>query len=471
MAVLFVSMGCLISCHQKEDNDVDVEAMRARLNAIMLEHQQMQSDYENYASTLSAKEDSIQAQAREIESLLAQLKSAQANNGGRSVGGNNSAALRKKNAELKAKQEQIAEMEGRLAQMSKELESIKQLVRQNGGSSQSMNDQDLVTLGEMQRELDNQDRLIAKLANEKVVLTNRNDSLTALVAFFSAQPNPTTVQVVEGDATAQVANLQAQVVGLQSQVSQQQEEINRLNAELKEQVALVAEAQSMAASAKSEADASKKATAKTKGAVNQKLAELEAMCENYRREIEQLRAENQLLRTENDSLRGQVVTMQKEAEQTAQDNEKLSQKVRMAAILVTRDVTVTPLKRISSNSGKETNRASAVNALKIDGTILDNNVVDPGTVVIYARVCYPNGQVLCIPPFDANGNAIPCQEIEVNGTKITYTFAHALEFTGESRPFSMIWNRGEEIELTAGIYKVTLYANGNNIGTTTFRLK
>ena len=456
LAVLFLTLGCLISCNQNADNDAEVEAMRARLNAIMLEHQQMQMDYENYASTLAQKDSAIQAQAREIERLLSELKVSQTSGGT----GHSGAALKKKTSELKAKQRQIAELEERLAQQSKDLESMRQLVREANSNNETLSEGEMLTLGEMRQQLTDQDRLIAKLSNEKVVLTNRNDSLMAMVTFLTAHDG----SVKDGDGASQVAELE-------NLVSKQQEEITRLQAELNEQVALVAEAQSMAAAAKSEADANKKATAKAKGTVNQKLSELEAMCESYRKEIEQLRAENLQLRTENDSLRGEVELMQKNAEQKAEESAKLTQKVRKAAILVTRDVTVTPLKKISNNSGKETNRASAVNALKIDGTILDNNVVDPGTVVVYVCVNYPDGHVVSVPVFDARGNMIPYQEFEVEGTKRPYTFAHAIEFTGESRPFTMIWSKSDEVELVAGIYKVTLYANGNVIGSTTFRLK
>lgn len=458
-AAVILGAGCFVSCNQNRNDDSEIEAMRARLNAIMLEHQQMQLDYENYASNLAEKDSAIQAQAQEIERLLAELKTAKDSKP--TPGTDNSARLNRQAAEIKAKQQKIAELEKQLEQQTRELAAMRQMAAQNGNSVEKA---DLSAVVRLQKEVDEQDRLIASLSNDKVILTNRNDSLAAMVAFLTSGNRQ-----VAGDgqlATGSEAYSQ-RVAQLEAQVGRQQEEITRLQAELKEQVALVAEAQSMADAAKTEAANSQKAA---KGAVNQKIAELEAMCKSYAEEIARLKAENEQLKNENDSLRTEVVTMRQDAEQQALDNAKLAEKVSMAAILVTKDVTVTPLKRVSNNTGKETNRASAVTTLRIEGTILDNNVVDPGSIVIYARVTDPAGRLVYIPKYDGRGEIVP-QEFLSNGNKVSYTIAQAIEFTGESRPFTIVWNKNEEVELTAGVYKVALFANGNIIGTTTFRLK
>ena len=457
-AALVLTSVTFVSCDQKQNNDAEIEAMRARLNAIMLEHQQMQLDYENYTSNLAAKDSAIQAQAKEIERLLNELKVAQA----AASGNGSNARLNRMSADLRAKEQKIKELENSLEQQARDLAALRQQLA--GQSATISSDVDLAALARLQQQLDEQDLLIRDLSVDKVVLTNRNDSLAALVAYQSTHSQ----SIANLDESKE--QCEALVRQLEGQLALQQDEITRLNNELKEQVALVAEAQDAAATAKKDAETYKKSAANTKGAVNKKIAELEEMCNQYKEEIEQLRAENERLKTENDSLRTEVVTMRQEAQQTAIDNAKLAQKVSMAAILVTRDITVTPLKRVANNSGKETNRASAVTTLKIDGAILDNNVVDPGSIVLYVRIIDPAGRLVATPKFDGRGIVIP-QEFESNGARISYTVAQSVEFSGEGRTFTIIWNKGEDEELTAGIYKVVVYANGNNIGSTTFRLK
>ena len=59
----------------------------------------------------------------------------------------------------------------------------------------------------------------------------------------------------------------------------------------------------------------------------------------------------------------------------------------------------------------------------------------------------------------------------MNGTPMQYTVKQDIEFTGFSRKVSMIWKKLESVEMPAGLYWVTLYANGNEIGKTSFKLK
>ena len=63
------------------------------------------------------------------------------------------------------------------------------------------------------------------------------------------------------------------------------------------------------------------------------------------------------------------------------------------------------------------------------------------------------------------------QKFDANGVRTTYTTVRAFEFTGDSRQFDMSWSMDSDSELEAGIYRVSLFANGNLIGVTEFKLK
>ena len=255
----------------------------------------------------------------------------------------------------------------------------------------------------------------------------------------------------------------AQVTMLQNQVTQQQTEINRLQEELAKQVALVAQANEQAKNAKPAASETKTNIAKTKGSINKKLAQLQAQCDEYYEELERLRAENIVLRNENDSLRTQVVTMKRNVENVAVENAKMAAKVSRASVLTTSELTVTPLKRQSNSVGKPTSRASATGAFRIEGYLMDNSVVEPGTVTVYAVITSPSNVVL--------HNGTLEQKFEANGVRTTYTTVRAFEFTGQTRPFDMSWSKDDDVELESGVYTLRLYANGNLIGTTEFKLK
>ena len=249
---------------------------------------------------------------------------------------------------------------------------------------------------------------------------------------------------------------------LQNQVSSQQAEINRLQEELAKQTALVAEANANNAK-NAKADESKANIAKTKGSINKKLAQLQAQCDEYYEELERLRAENIILKNENDSLRNEVVSMKKNVENVAVENAKMAAKVSRASVLSTSDLTVTPLKRLSNGTGKPTSRASATHAFRIEGYLMGNSVVEPGTITVYAVITSPSNTTL--------HNGTMEQKFDANGVRTTYTMVQAYEFTGQTRPFDMSWSCDDQIELESGVYRLSLYANGNLIGVTEFKLK
>ena len=454
VALTILSVGCLISCNQNSQNGPTVHEMQTRLDEIMKEYQEMQQSCDEYTQQLAAKDSSIQAQAAEIQSLIDQLNncgskgaSVKAGRSAKGVGGVSNAKLRKLNAQLEAKKAEIAYLQQRLDQQTAELNDLRNV---EGYA-------DRETIARLQRLVKEQDARIVALSNDKVALTNINDSLTAHMAYLLGQRSEHT-DAVSAEAAAQIALLQGQV-------STQQAEIARLQEELANQIALVNEANANARNAKAEAEkaAASNNAAKTKGTINKKLAQLQAQCDEYLEELERLRAENVVLRNENDSLRNEVVSIKRNAENVAVENAKMAAKVSRASVLSTSDITVTPLKRLSNGTGRPTSRASAVSAFRVEGYLLANNVVEPGTITVYAVITSPSNVVL--------HNGTVEQKFDANGVRTTYTTVQAFEFTGDSRQFEMGWSKDDETELEAGIYRVSLYANGNLIGISEFKLK
>ena len=400
VALTFMTIGCLVSCNQNTQNGPTVNEMQTRLNDIMKEYQEMQSTCDDYSRQLAAKDSSIQAQAAEIQRLIDQLGTAgksTAVKGGRTAAKASPAQQRKLRAELKAKKAEIARLQERLNQQTAELNALKA----------ADNYADREALARLQMLVKDQENRIIALTNDKVALTNINDSLVAHVAYLMGQR-------MDSEKTSN-AEYAAQVAVLQDQVANQQTEINRLREELAKQTAAAQEA---AKKSNTAATQTKTDVAKTKGSINKKLAQLQAQCDEYYEELERLRAENIILKNENDSLRSQVVTMKKN---------------------------------------------SATHAFRIEGYLMGNSVVEPGTITLYAVITSPSNVVL--------HNGTVEQKFDANGVRTTYTMVQAYEFTGQTRPFDMSWSCDDQTELESGVYRLSLYANGNLIGVTEFKLK
>ena len=431
-ALTFLTVGCLISCNQNSQNAPTVHEMQTRLDEIMKEYQEMQQSCDEYSLQLAQRDSSIQAQAAEIQNLIDQLnncgtKGATVKGGRSGKGGSNvsSSKLRKLNAQLEAKKAEIVYLQQRLDQQTAELDAL----RNTEGYG------DMETIARLRRLVKEQDARIVALSNDKVALTNINDSLTAHMAYLLGQRPETTVN----------AEAAAQIALLQGQVTSQQAEIARLQEELASQIALVNEANENARNAKAAAENTaantKTNVAKTKGSINKKLAELQGQIDAY----------------------NEVVSIKRNAENVAVENAKMAAKVSRASVLSAADINVTPLKRLSNGTGRPTSRASATNAFRIEGHLLANNVVEPGTITVYASITSPSNVVL--------HNGTVEQKFDANGVRTTYTTVQAFEFTGDSRQFDMNWSKDDEMELESGIYRVNLYANGNLIGVSEFKLK
>lgn len=443
-AIAFMAAGCLVSCNQNTQNGPTVNEMQTRLNDIMKEYQEMQSTCDDYSRQLAAKDSSIQAQAAEIQRLIDQLNNAgkgtATTRSNRTGSKTNTAKLKKLNSELSARKAEIARLQERLNQQTSELNALKA----------ADNYADREALARLQMLVKQQENRIIALTNDKVRLTCTNDSLVAHVAYLMGQ------RAENENATN--AEYAAQVAALQNQVANQQNEINRLREELAKQAAVAEASQKSQAPAETKTD-----IAKTKGSINKKLAQLQAKCDEYYEELERLRAENIILKNENDSLRSEVVSMKKNVENVAVENAKMAAKVSRASVLSTSELNVTPLKRLSNGTGKPTSRASATHAFRIEGYLMGNSVVEPGTITLYAVITSPSNVVL--------HNGTVEQKFDANGVRTTYTMVQAYEFTGQTRPFDMSWSCDDQMELESGVYRLSLYANGNLIGVTEFKLK
>ena len=59
----------------------------------------------------------------------------------------------------------------------------------------------------------------------------------------------------------------------------------------------------------------------------------------------------------------------------------------------------------------------------------------------------------------------------MDGVDMLYTCEQDVEFYGQGRNFSMIWRKSKATNLEPGVYTVTVYNAGNEVGKANFTLK
>ncbi len=360
----------------------------------------------------------------------------------------------------------VADLEKCRADLAAQAAQVKslQISAEQGGKSESQLRAELAAMAQNEAKLraqneeltKSQNTLNAKCAEDKAALNSSIKSLEAQIgqlqdqiAYLTAENGRLTAdgqkkvqnEVNTGAAEANlIADLSAQLDAQKAEIASLQQQLEQRSKEL------------------AAVNAAKTATP-TKGAVSQKLAELQTLCDSYAAEIERLRAENEQLRSENSELRDKVAS----SADLIAENERLQQKVNLASVLVTSDLVATPGKSVKGNIVKPATKAAQTMAVRIDCRILDNNVVDPGSITIYARIANAANRVLC------NGSA-DVYSFDLNGVQMQYTAKQDIEFTGYSRNLTMLWKKDANMEMAPGLYWVTLYANGYEIGKTSFRL-
>lgn len=482
------------------------QAQRAKLSADA--SSESGATLRNQQKQLRQKESEInnlQKQLKEQQSQLAELQ--RSSDKGVSASGD-VAALTK---QIREQQSKIDDLSSQLENSNKSLNITRQQCDQDaerlGGQITGLQRQvnDLQNqLEEAQGVLKNMPKTddnateVARLKGQVKSLNGQVDDLNAQVSALNKKLAEADKQAqsqkndLQKDANAESAALQAQLkkaqdelASCQAQQQQLSSQIEDLRKEAKNNVNLQGEA---AESAKTIADlqktvadqqrqiadlqaqvkakeaelknAAKESKSANKGAVSEKLAELQALCDSYVEQIAQLKAENEQLKAENATLK----ETNQQAQQVIAENAELVKKVELASVLVTSEVTAQGGKSISGTVLKETTKAKQVKVVRVNAHILANNVITPGSVTIYARIANAANRVVC------NGNPSD-YTFDMGGVPMQYTLSQDIEFTGAARNISMVWRKFESVTLEPGLYWVTLYANGYEIGKASFTLE
>ena len=405
----------------------DVQRLRNENGSATNLNEKIKKEYEAQLASLNSQMASMNTQLDGCRSQLDQLN-AQINAKNEEIKRlSNGASAPDESAELKQLRSLVNELNGKEAECRREYEKLQKTAEQDGKSHSA----EKVALLAQVNDLNQQ---IASLQSNVENLQNQNAEL-----LKNKGGN-------QSDNSAEKASMQQTIDDLSSQVAQQNRQIAQLQADLQQK--------------NQELEASKSAsgTKVDAGTVNSKLAELQQLCDSYQAEIERLRTENEHLKNENAELKDRVAN----SADLFAENERLPQKVKLASVLVTSDLKVTPGKSIKTgNIVNPTNKAKKVKVIRIDCRILDNNVVDPGSMTIYARIATAANRVL------ANGQP---ESFDMSGVQMQYTLKQDIEFTGYGRALAMIWKMNNDIELTPGLYWMTLYAGGYEIGKVSFKL-
>ena len=188
--------------------------------------------------------------------------------------------------------------------------------------------------------------------------------------------------------------------------------------------------------------------------LKRELATVRKVLRSYGIEIDSLNRLNQNLTAENTQIKGQYAEATRQIEGLNNEKASLSEKVAIAAQL---DATGISLQG-KNKHGKTTNKISKCTALQLNFTISKNVTAGNGTKTVYVRITSPTGSLL------SGGGTF-----QYENKSLASSMQKTIEYGGQETPVTLFWNVNQA--LMEGTYNVSIFADGNMIGTRSFTFK
>ncbi|MBO4810394.1 MAG: hypothetical protein J5552_02375 [Prevotella sp.] len=188
--------------------------------------------------------------------------------------------------------------------------------------------------------------------------------------------------------------------------------------------------------------------------LKKELNSVRAVLRTYIRQVDSLNQVNQSLRQENTQLSGRLEESNRQNQNLQQQREQLTEKVTIAAQLDATAISMTALNK----RNKVSKKMKDAKTLQVNFNISRNVTAENGQRTIYVRIQTPNGDVL-------NGGGTFAYE----NRQLEYSMKKVIEYSGEETPVTMFWQVGEF--LSAGEYLVSIFADGNMIGSRRFNFE
>jgi len=185
------------------------------------------------------------------------------------------------------------------------------------------------------------------------------------------------------------------------------------------------------------------------------LGTIRRVLKSYVVQIDSLNMANQELRAENLEVRQELQRIESEKQELTEVRDELSSKVEMASVLSAKNIVISPLNKRS----KETNKTTKVVKLRVCFTLRENPILEPGPKIIYIRIVRPDDVIL------TSG----VNFFDFQGEQIVYSASREVSYENVDVDMCIFWNN--DGQLVPGTYQVHLYADENEIGSSSFGLR
>ena len=207
-----------------------------------------------------------------------------------------------------------------------------------------------------------------------------------------------------------------------------------------------------------EIEQTKKISLKKINAYQEQVTTLRGIMRDFVVQIDSLNRRNQELMAENREVKEQYKQIESEKEQLSEEKEELEENLERAATLQVRNLVAEALNRRS----KDTRFARRAEKIRIYFILAENVAAKRGPKNIYARIMRPDELLMS----KSENNLFRYENLEIQ-----YSAMREVVYEGHDLPVAIFWDNTNEPELMPGEYEVDIFADGRNIGNTTFSLQ
>ena len=185
--------------------------------------------------------------------------------------------------------------------------------------------------------------------------------------------------------------------------------------------------------------------------LKKELATVRAVLRDYVMQIDSLNRQNERLRAENTQVKNELAERNTQIEGLSTEKASLSEKVAIAAQLDATNIQLTALRK----NNKAAKKIADCKTMQVSFTITRNVTAANGNRTVYVRIQNPGGNTL-------NGGGTFTYE----NRNLQYTMKKNIEYTGEETSLTLYWDVSQMLE--AGDYRVSIFVDGNMIGSRKF---
>lgn len=188
--------------------------------------------------------------------------------------------------------------------------------------------------------------------------------------------------------------------------------------------------------------------------LKKELATLRTVLRSYVLEIDSLNRLNQNLKDENTRVKGQYDEATKQIEGLSSEKATLTEKVAIAAQLDATGITMT----LKDKRGKKTNSVKKCKTIQVGFTVAKNVTAQNGMKTFYVRITSPTGSLL------GGGESFTYENRTLKSS-----MKKNVEYSGQELSLNLYWDVSQT--LIDGAYEVSVFADGNMIGSRSFTFK